>query len=122
MTTPSKLQIAECRQGDIVVLTLTGEITLDDGDLAFGRHVDQLVAAGGRQIIVDLSSVSYIDSAGVGMMVAKSQRVAGQGGSMRLAHLTARSHHLLAMLKLKMMFEIYDDVDAALRSFAWRPR
>jgi anti-sigma B factor antagonist len=122
MTSPSKLQIAERRQDDIVVLTLSGQITLDDGDLAFGRYVDQLIAAGGRKLIVDLSGVGYIDSAGVGMLVAESQRVAAQGGSMRLAHLTARSHHLLAMLKLKMMFEIYDDVDAAVRSFAWRPR
>jgi anti-sigma B factor antagonist len=122
MTSQSKLQIAERRQDDIVVLTLSGQITLDDGDLAFGRYVDQLIAAGGRKLIVDLSGVGYIDSAGVGMLVAESQRVAAQGGSMRLAHLTARSHHLLAMLKLKMMFEIYDDVDAAVRSFAWRPR
>jgi anti-sigma B factor antagonist len=122
MTSPSKLQIAESRHGDIVVVTLSGQITLDDGDLAFGRHIDQLVAAGGRQVIVDLSAVSYIDSAGVGMLVAKSQRLAAQGGSMRLAHLTARSHHLLAMLKLKLMFEIYDDVDAAVRSFTWRPK
>jgi anti-sigma B factor antagonist len=122
MTSPSKLQIAERRQDDIVVLTLSGQITLDDGDLAFGRYVDQLIAAGGRKLIVDLSGVGYIDSAGVGMLVAESQRVAAQGGSMRLARLTARSHHLLAMLKLKMMFEIYDDVDAAVRSFAWRPR
>jgi hypothetical protein len=97
MTSPSKLQIAESRHGDIVVLSLTGQITLDDGDLAFGRHIDQLVAA-------------------------ESQRLAAQGGSMRLAHLTARSHHLLAMLKLKLMFEIYDDVDAAVRSFTWRPK
>jgi anti-anti-sigma factor len=122
MTTPSKLQIAQAEQDDITIVTLSGQITLDDGDLAFGRHIDQVVAAGGRKVIVDLSGVTYIDSAGVGMLVAESQRVAAQGGSMRLAHLTARSHHLLAMLKLKMMFEIYDDVDGAVRSFTWRPR
>jgi anti-anti-sigma factor len=122
MTTPSKLQIAHAEQDDITIVTLSGQITLDDGDLAFGRHIDQVVAAGGRKVIVDLSGVTYIDSAGVGMLVAESQRVAAQGGSMRLAHLTARSHHLLAMLKLKMMFEIYDDVDGAVRSFTWRPR
>ena len=120
MTSPSKLQIAQTEQNDITIVTLAGEITLDDGDLAFGRHIDQLVAAGGRKIVVDLSGVSYIDSAGVGMLVAESQRVSAQGGSMRLAHLTARSHHLLAMLKLKCVFEIYDDVDAAVRSFAFR--
>jgi anti-sigma B factor antagonist len=122
MTSPSKLQITQTEQNDITIVTLAGEITLDDGDLAFGRHIDQLIAAGGRKMVVDLSGVSYIDSAGVGMLVAESQRVSAQGGSMRLAHLTARSHHLLAMLKLKFVFEIYDDVDAAVRSFAFRSK
>ncbi len=122
MTAPSKLQIAEHQQGDVTVVTLAGELTLDDGDLAFGRYVDQMIVAGRRQIVVDLSSVSYIDSAGVGMLVAESQRLTRQEGAMRLARLTARSHHLLAMLKLKFVFEIYDDVEAAVRSFTWRPQ
>ena len=80
-----------------------------------------MIAAGRRQIVVDLSSVSYIDSAGVGMLVAESKRLTEQGGAMRLARLTARSHHLLAMLKLKFVFEMYDDVESAVRSFTWRP-
>ena len=122
MSNESKLQIAEAQHGDIAVLTLSGEITLDDGDLAFGRHVSQMIADGKCRIVVDLSGVTYIDSAGVGMMVDRSKRVSEKGGSMRLARLTARSHHLLAMLKLKFVFEIYDDVDAAVKSFAWRPQ
>ena len=122
MAAGSKLHIAEQQQGDVSVLTLSGELTLDDGDLAFGRHVDQMIAASRCRIVVDLSGVSYIDSAGVGMLVAESKRVTRNGGAMRLAHLTARSHHLLAMLKLKFVFEIYEDVEAAIRSFAWRPR
>jgi anti-sigma B factor antagonist len=122
MADGSKLQIAEGRQGDVAVLTLSGQLTLDDGDLAFGRYVDEMIASGTRRIVVDLAGVSYIDSAGVGMMVAESQRVSQQGGAMRLARLTARSHHLLAMLKLKFVFEIYDDVESAVRSFAFRPQ
>jgi anti-anti-sigma factor len=80
-----------------------------------------MIASGTQRIVVDLAGVSYIDSAGVGMLVAESQRASGQGGAMRLARLTARSHHLLAMLKLKFVFEIYDDVESAVRSFAFRP-
>ena len=56
------------------------------------------------------------------MMVAESKAVYGQGGVMKLAHLSARSHHLLAMLKLKLVFEIFDDEASALRSFAWGAR
>jgi len=122
MAEPSKLQIADQQQGDVSVLVLSGELTLDDGDIAFGRYVDQMIEAGRRQFVIDLSAVNYIDSAGVGMLVAESKRVTQNGGAMRLARLTARSHHLLAMLKLKFVFEVYDDVDAAVRSFGWRPQ
>jgi anti-sigma B factor antagonist len=122
MAEPSKLQIADQQQGDVSVLVLSGELTLDDGDIAFGRYVDQMIEAGRRQFVIDLSGVNYIDSAGVGMLVAESKRVTQNGGAMRLARLTARSHHLLAMLKLKFVFEVYDDVDTAVRSFGWRPQ
>jgi anti-sigma B factor antagonist len=122
MNDQSKLQIAEHPQGDVSVLTLSGELTLDDGDLAFRHHVEQMIAAGRCRIVVDLSEVRYIDSAGVGMLVAESKRATERGGSMRLARLTARSHHLFALLKLKFVFEIYDDVESAVRSFAFRPR
>lgn len=84
--------------------------------------MDQMIEAGRRQFVIDLSGVNYIDSAGVGMLVAESKRVTQHGGAMRLARLTARSHHLLAMLKLKFVFEVYNDVDAAVRSFGWRPQ
>jgi anti-sigma B factor antagonist len=120
--TPSKLQIVERRDGDITVLVLTGEITLDDGDLAFGRYVDGLIKQGRVQLVVNLANVTYIDSSGVGMMVAESKMVRAKGGVMKLAHLTARSHHLMAMLKLKVVFEIFDDEAAALHSFTWGPR
>jgi anti-sigma B factor antagonist len=122
MPTPeraSKLQIAERQTDDVTILTLSGEITLDDGDLRLGRYVDDLVKQGRVKLIVNLNGVTYIDSAGVGMMVAESKLVRQHGGVMKLAHLTARSHHLLAMLKLKVVFEIFDDEESALRSFAW---
>ncbi len=122
MAQPSKLQIADQQHGEVSVLILSGELTLDDGDIAFGRYVDQMIEAGRRQFVIDLSGVNYIDSAGVGMLVAESKRVTQHGGAMRLARLTARSHHLLAMLKLKFVFEVYNDVDAAVRSFGWRPQ
>jgi anti-sigma B factor antagonist len=116
---PSKLQIAERHVDDVTVLNLSGELTVDDGDIAFGKHVDALVDNGRSKIVVDLSNVTYIDSAGVGMMVAELKRVRQAGGEMKLAHLTARSHHLLAMMKLKLVFDIFDDEQAAIRSFDW---
>lgn len=115
----SKLQIAERRLGDITVLALSGEISADDGDIVFGKRLDELIAKGQVKLVVNLAGVTYIDSAGVGMMVAESKMVRQKGGVMKLAHLTARSHHLLAMMKLKVVFDVFEDEDSAVRSFAW---
>ena len=119
---PSKLTIDERTEGEITVLTLRGEITVDDGDIAFGRYVDGLILAGRVKIVVNLAEVTYIDSAGVGMMVAELKMVKQAGGVMKLSNLTARSYHLLAMMKLKMVFDIFDDEAAAVASFRWGMR
>ena len=123
MTQPvSKLRIDEDQIGDITVLRLRGEIVSDDGDLLFGKRVDDLIKRGLQKVVVNLSDVTYIDSAGVGMMVYESKMLQEKQGMMKLAHLSARSHHLLAMLKLKLVFEIYEDEAAAIDSFKWGPR
>ena len=118
----AKLQIGERQVEDVTVLILTGEITVDDGDLAFGRRVDDLIRKGQIKIVVNLAGVTYIDSAGVGMMVAELKMVHQKGGALKLAHLTSRSHHLLAMMKLKLVFEVFEDEASALRSFSWGAR
>jgi anti-sigma B factor antagonist len=118
----SKLRIDEDQAGDITILRLRGEIVSDDGDLLFGRRVDDLIKRGLKKVVVNLSDVTYIDSAGVGMMVYESKMLQEKQGIMKLAHLSARSHHLLAMLKLKLVFEIYEDEAAAIDSFKWGTR
>ena len=87
MTQPvSKLQIAERQVDDVTVLTLAGEITADDGDIAFGKYVDSLIQRGLIKIVVNLADVTYIDSAGVGMMVFESKLLRDRQGVMKLAH------------------------------------
>lgn len=120
MTNPiSKLQIAERQVDEITVLTLAGEITADDGDIAFGRLVDDLIKRGVTKIVVNLADVTYIDSAGVGMMVFEAKLLREKQGVMKLSNLTGRSHRLLAILKLKTVFEVFDDEASALKSFSW---
>ena len=117
----SRLSIAERSEGEVTILTLSGEMVLDDGDLAFGRQISDLIARGRVRIVVDLAGVTYIDSSGVGMMAAKLKRVRAAGGDMRLTHLTSRSQRLLGMLKLMTVFEAFEDEETAIRSFAARP-
>jgi anti-anti-sigma factor len=117
----SKLQIDERETHGVIVLTLAGQMLLDDGDLVFGRRVNDLVARDRLKILVDLAAVTAIDSSGVGMMAAKLKELRKRGGDMRLLRLTTPGHRLFNVLKLKTTFEVFDDEALALRSYEFRP-
>jgi anti-sigma B factor antagonist len=117
----SKLQIETRHVDDVTVLVLSGEMLLDDGDLAFRRQIDRLVNEGRVKILVDLDGVNTIDSSGVGMMVAQLKLVQKCGGDIRLMRLNSRGQRLFGMLKLRSTFETYDDEAMAVRSFSARP-
>ena len=117
----SKLQIEERHVGDVTVLVLTGDMLLDDGDLAFRRHIETLAEQGRYKILVDLDGVNTIDSSGVGMLVAQLKLTRKRGGDIRLMRLNTRGQRLFGLLKLRSTFETYDDEALALSSFARRP-
>ena len=115
----SKLTIEERHAGDVTVLVLTGQMLLDDGDLAFGKRISDLIDRGCAKIVLDLGGVTYIDSSGVGMIVFQLKALQQKGGDMKLLHLNPRAESLFGMLKLLMMFDIFEDEAAAVRSFGW---
>ena len=119
MPESSRLQIAERHVGDVTVLGLTGEMLLNDGDLAFRGKIHELVESGRVRIVVDLGGVTYIDSSGIGMLVAKVKTVREKGGDIKLVRLTHHTQNLLAMLKLMMVFETLPDEAAGVHSFSW---
>jgi anti-sigma B factor antagonist len=118
----SKLRIEERQVNGVTILVLTGEMLLDDGDLAFRRRIHDLIERDRVKILVDLAGVTYIDSSGVGMMAAKLKTVREKGGDMRLLRLNSRGHRLFSVAKLHTAFEIFQDEAMALRSFERRPR
>ena len=115
---PSKLQIVERQVGDVTVLDLVGEITLDDGDLVFRRKVHELLDAGRIKILLDIGGVTKIDSAGVGMLVAKLKTTREHHGDMKLLHLTSRSSRVFGMMRILTSFEAFEDEAQAIRSFS----
>ena len=115
----SKLQIEERRVDDVTVVVLTGQMVLDDGDLAFRHHIAGLLTDSRVKILVDLNGVTYIDSSGVGMIVFQLKALQQEGGDMKLLHLNPRAESLFGMLKLLVMFDRFEDEAAAVRSFGW---
>lgn len=115
----SKLAIEQRSEGDVTVLTLSGQMTLDDGDLAFRRAVHDLLERGRNKIVADIGNVTYIDSAGVGMLAGKLKTVREAGGDLKLARISSKSQRVLGMMKLLIAFETFDDPASAVKSFAW---
>jgi anti-sigma B factor antagonist len=111
------LRIVERVVDGIAILDMTGRLVLDEGDATFRDHINVLLARGQTQIVLNLKDVSYIDSAGVGVMVAKFLTVRRAGGDMKLLHLTPRSNRVMTITKLLTVFEAFDSEEDAVRSF-----
>lgn len=103
--------------GDVAVLCLTGRLVLDDVDSPLRGEIERLVRDGHVKLVLDLAAVSYIDSAGLGLLVAKFVSLRSRGGDLRLVHPTPRSMHLMTITNLATVFEIHATEDAAVRSF-----
>ena len=115
------MEIVEQRVGDVTILRLKGRLELDDGDLILRSHVDGLVAQGRVNVVLDMTDVTRMDSAGIGMLVGKYMTVKNRGGTLRLLHLTDRTSRLLHVTRLETVFDIFEDESAALQSFNAKP-
>ena len=112
------MQIEERAVGDVTVLDLKGRITLGEGDELLKDKVNSLLNQGQRKLVLNLSDVPYIDSAGLGEIVRTYTTVSRQGGSLKLANLTKRITDLLSITKLLTVFETFESEADAIKSFS----
>ena len=118
----SKLAIAERESGDVTILTLAGQLVLDDGDLSFRKKIHELVERGRTKVVVDLDAVTYIDSAGIGMVVSKLKTLRERGGDMKLLNLNMRGLRVFGITKLMFVFDTFDSEAMAVKSFEFDAR
>ena len=114
------MTLQERHVGDAVVLDLAGRLTLDGGTERLKDKINSLLYQGTRQLLINLEETSYIDSGGLGQLVASFNAVSRQGGTLKLFNLGRQSRDLLAMTKLLMVFDTYETEEDALQSFAQR--
>ncbi len=70
-----------------------------------------------RNVILNLKQVTYIDSSGLGALIASHATITHAGGGLRLLNLSKRSAQLLILTKLTTVFQIFDDEQAAVNSY-----
>jgi len=111
------MTIQERIVGSVMVLDCDGKLVLGDGDALLKDKIHSLVFQGHKNIVLNLGGVSYMDSSGLGALVASSVTVKNNGGQIKLLSLTKRLHDLLAIAKLLTVFDTYDNEADALSSF-----
>ena len=101
----------------VTVVALDGRIVLGEESNALREKVKSLVAEGKKKIVLNMANVSFIDSAGLGTLVAAHHSAKGQGASLRLCHLGAKFSEVLQITKLMTIFEVYNTEAEAVASF-----
>lgn len=111
------LDLQQRDREDVTILDLNGRLTVGSEASAFREKVASLVAAGIRNVVVNLKHVDYIDSTGLGALVMAATSLRKNGGVMKLVNLNRRNVELLVMTKLATVFEIFSDEHDAVNSF-----
>jgi anti-sigma B factor antagonist len=112
------LQFINWEIDGVTVLNLSGRLTLGEATTQFRSAIEELVAAGKPNILLDLHEVSYLDSSGIGELVAAHTACKRNGGALKLMNLGRRTENLLQTMSLYTVCEIVPDEVEGIRSFS----
>ena len=111
------MTIQERAVGSVVVLDLDGKLILGEGAGLLKDKVRSAIFQGHRNILLNLAGVSYMDSSGLGEVIAAYTTVTRQGGTIKVVNLTKRVSDLLAISKVLTVFDVFEAEDEAIKSF-----
>ena len=111
------MKISVKEAGKIRVIELKGRITLGAGDLELRKAVQTQLDAGNTAIVLGMQGVEYIDSAGLGELVACKKRASAKGGNVKLVMPSESVYKVLSIVSLHLVFEIFDNEAKAIGSF-----
>lgn len=111
------LQLSIRNVGDAVVVDCTGKLVHGEETLALRDLAGKLLIEQ-RHIVLNFANVSYVDSSGLGLLVALHASAQKAGAVIKLAALNAKIKDLLALTKVAMVLEIDENATEAVASFA----
>ena len=107
--------------GNVNVVKMIGRLTPDENDDILFNSVKQLVEAGEKFFLLDLSGVNYINSTGIGSIIQAYRLVQNKEGDLKLFNPSQCVSHIIQVSKLDSIFKIFRDHEAAIKSFSEPP-
>ena len=113
----AELDVKERQAGDVTILDLSGSIRMGDGNVALRDAIHRLVETNNNKILLNLAGVKYMDSSGIGELIANYTTITRKTGQLKLLNLTDKINDLLVITKLLTVFDVYESEAEALNSF-----
>lgn len=111
------MQLKERRLGDVTIIDLSGKLTINDDLGKLKERVASLILKGQKNIVFNMGELTYVDSMGLGELVACHATAWRGGAAVKLANTGRRLQDLLVLTKLLTVFDAYDSEEAAVGSF-----
>lgn len=108
----------ERQAGDVTILDMKGAVRIGEGSIELRDAIRRLAGEGKKKVLLNLAGVNYVDSSGIGELIANYTTISRQGGQLKLLNLTDRIQNLLVITKLLTVFDAFDNEAEALKSFA----
>ena len=120
------LEIKEKELHGITILELSGRLVLGQESMDFRGKIKEVLEKSdwikekwgwNTRIVLDLGNLGFVDSAGLGALIAARTSSQNRGAGMKLANLTKKMRDALTITKLVTVFDVYDSVEAAVNSY-----
>ena len=106
------------QNADVIIVDLQGRMVAGVGERMLRDVMNQLVAEGWKKILLNLSGVSWIDSAGIGELVASMKMASRFGVAVKLLRIGDRVKHVLSISQILPLLDVYEDEEEALRELS----
>ena len=111
------MRVAFFEQNGVVVLTPKAAVMGEEESIELHEKVRESIKAQKRRLVVDLSGVAWMNSRGLGFLIAALSTATAAGGGLRLAQVSPKVRQLLGIVGLVASFEMFETVEAAIESF-----
>ncbi len=111
------MKIKTTEKYEAVVLELKGNVMGGDDTKEFNEVLHKLIGGGKTRVVLDLGGVKFMNSSGLGMLIGGLTTMKKAEGHLKLANVTEKIESLLIITKLIKIFESFDSVDDAVKSF-----
>jgi anti-sigma B factor antagonist len=111
------MKVKKRMEGEVAIFTASGNIMSAKEGSVLHKKVKAASDEGVKKVIIDLKKVKWMNSSGIGVLMASWGSMAQSEGKIKLACATEKVKSLLVITQLLQFFENYDSVEEALKSF-----